>query len=75
MFHTGAALELATVGVMAVALAETLPSTRKASLRASEFLQALRRIVSPAPRLRSFYLGVSIDLFGLLSREYGFTPL
>jgi predicted MFS family arabinose efflux permease len=85
VFLTGAALEVAAIGVMAVALAETLPSTRKATLSASEFLRTLRRIASPAPKLRSFYVAVSIDLFafgtgsailfGLLSREYGFTPL
>jgi MFS family permease len=82
---TGAAIELITLCVIAVALKETLPSEHRVSLKASDLLALLRTLVTPPARLRSFYVTVSIDLFafgmgaallfGLLSETYGFTPL
>jgi len=80
----GAVLELATLSLIAIALSETLPSEGGTSLRASELLTFLRRIITPPARLRSFYIAVTIDMFafgtgahilpGLLTNTYHFTP-
>lgn len=80
----GAVLELATLSLMAIALSETLPSEDRTTLRASELLTFLRRIITPPARLRSFYIAVTIDMFafgtgahilpGLLTKTYHFTP-
>lgn len=81
----GAIIELVTLCVIGVSLRETLPSENRAALRASELFALLRTLITPPARLRSFYVIVSIDLFafgtgaailfGMLSQEYGFTPL
>lgn len=80
----GAVLELATLSLIAIALSETLPSEDRTTLRASELLTFLRRIITPPARLRSFYIAVTIDMFafgtgahilpGLLTKTYHFTP-
>jgi len=82
---TGAAMELITLCVMGLALTETLPPEHRTMARASELPALVRRVITPPARLRSFYIAVAIDmfafgtgaaiLFGLLSREYGFSPL
>jgi len=81
----GAAVELVTLCVMGIALTETLAPEHRTVPRASELPALLRRVITPPARLRSFYIAVTIDmfafgtgaaiLFGLLSKEYGFTPL
>jgi DHA1 family bicyclomycin/chloramphenicol resistance-like MFS transporter len=81
----GAAMELITLCVMGLALTETLPPERRTMARVSELPALVRRVITPPARLRSFYIAVAIDmfafgtgaaiLFGLLSKEYGFTPL
>jgi len=83
VFLVGAGLELIVLGLLALALRETLP--RELPIRASDFVGALPRIISPSPRLRWFYIAVAVDLiafgtgssilFGLLTREYGFSTL
>lgn len=80
----GAVLELATLSLIAIALSETLPSEGRTSLRVSELLTFLRRIITPPARLRSFYIAVTLDMFafgtgahilpGLLTETYHFTP-
>jgi MFS family permease len=84
VFAAGAAVELVTLSVMALSLAETLPS-RERAVDLGEFLRMLRRIAVPPRKLRSFYVAVAIDLFafgtgsailfGLLTSEFGFSPL
>ncbi len=81
----GAALEMATFCVVAISLAETLSSERNTSLDLSQLWRLLRSLMAPPAGLRSFYITVAVDLFafgtgaailfGLLSQEYGFTPL
>jgi MFS family permease len=81
----GLAMELITLCVMSLALTETLAPEHRAVARLSELPALLRRVITPPARLRSFYIAVAIDmfafgtgsaiLFGLLSKEYGFSPL
>ncbi len=81
----GAALELVTFCVVGISLTESLSSERKTSLDMPQLWKLLRSLLAPPAHLRSFYITVAIDLFafgtgaailfGLLSQEYGFTPL
>ena len=81
----GATLELITVYVMATSLTETLDPERRKVPRTSELPALLKRVIVPPAELRSFYIAMAIDmfafgmgaaiLFGLLSKEYGFSPL
>jgi len=80
----GAGLELATFGLVAMFVTETLPRGARQPLRTSEFFSLVRRLATPPAKLRSFYVAAAIDaiafgmgatiLFGLLSDTYGFTP-
>ncbi len=81
----GAALELTTFCVVGISLSETLSPERRTSLDISQLWKLFRSLMAPPAGLRSFYVTVAIDLiafgtgaailFGLLSQEYGFTPL
>jgi MFS family permease len=81
----GVAMELVTFCVVGISLTETLSSKHKTSLDVSQLWRLLRSLMTPPASLRSFYITVSVDLFafgsgaailfGLLSQEYGFTPL
>ena len=81
----GATIELIMACVMAAALTETLAPEQRTVPRVSELPALLQRVITPPAELRSFYIAIAIDmfafgtgaaiLFGLLSKEYGFSPL
>lgn len=85
VFLMGATVELILACVMAAALTETLAPEQRTVPRVSELPALLQRVITPPAGLRSFYIAIAIDmfafgtgaaiLFGLLSKEYGFSPL
>lgn len=80
----GVVLEFGTLGLVLWALRETLPQEARPPRIASEFWAMLRRTLTPPVGLRSFYVAMTVDafafgmgsliLFGLLTKEYHFTP-
>jgi MFS family permease len=80
-----ATLELLTLSVVAVALRETSAGGYEKPLQASQLLKVMRDVVVPPPRLRGFYVAVTVDMFaygmgamllpGLLTKAYGFSPV
>jgi MFS family permease len=80
----GAVLECGTLGLVALVLRETLPKEARPARVTSEFWAMLKRTLTPPAGLRSFYVAMTVDafafgmgtliLFGLLTKEYHFTP-
>lgn len=80
----GTALETAILVVTASVLHETMHPEHRSTLVWSNFLSMIRGAFHPPPRLRSFYIAMTVDaiafgtgvsiLSGLLNKTYGFTP-
>ena len=78
-------LELLTLAAVALALQETRGLASAEPLHASDLIALARSVFVPPPRLRAFYIAVTVDMFaygtgalllpGLLTETYGFSPL
>lgn len=84
VFYVSAGLGLFIMLLVLLKLAETKPRVEGEGITRTRFARPLLDALRPPPRLRGFYLSMTVDLFafslghrllyGMLTKSYGYTP-
>ena len=84
VFYVSAGLGLFILLLVQLRLTETKPRVRGERITWSSYARPLLDALRPPPRLRGFYLSMTVDLFafslghrllyGMLTKSYGYTP-